>query len=119
MLTQSKLLPDGALGILKELAASDKCLVGALNNEARETNEYRFDSSELRNYFKVALSSCYLGLRKPDRRFTSGRWIFWAGRRSGFCLSTTVKRMWREREVRGDEGDSSLARRGWEFAAWS
>ena len=42
MLTQSKPLPDGALGILEELSASDKCLVGALNNEARETNEYRF-----------------------------------------------------------------------------
>jgi putative hydrolase of the HAD superfamily len=40
---QSQLLPDGALGILKELAASDKCMLGALNNEARETNEYRFE----------------------------------------------------------------------------
>ena len=40
---QSKLLPDGAMGILGELAASDKCMLGALNNEARETNEYRFD----------------------------------------------------------------------------
>jgi putative hydrolase of the HAD superfamily len=66
MLTQSKLLPDGALGILAELAASDNYLLGALNNEARETNEYRFEKFGLRNYFKVALSSCYLGLRKPD-----------------------------------------------------
>jgi putative hydrolase of the HAD superfamily len=66
MLTQSKLLPDGAMGILAELAASNKYLLGALNNEARETNEYRFKTFELRRYFKVALSSCYLGLRKPD-----------------------------------------------------
>jgi putative hydrolase of the HAD superfamily len=66
MLNQSKLLPDGALGILEELAASDRCMVGALNNEARETNEFRFDSFGLRNYFAVGLSSCYLGLRKPD-----------------------------------------------------
>jgi putative hydrolase of the HAD superfamily len=66
MLNQSKLLPDGALGILEELAASDECMVGALNNEARETNEFRFESFGLRNYFAVALSSCYLGLRKPD-----------------------------------------------------
>ena len=66
MLNQSKLLPDGALGILEELSASDKCMVGALNNEARETNEFRFESFGLRNYFAVALSSCYLGLRKPD-----------------------------------------------------
>ncbi len=40
---QSQLLPDGALGILKELAASDKCMLGALNNEAREPNDYRFE----------------------------------------------------------------------------
>jgi putative hydrolase of the HAD superfamily len=66
MLNQSKLLPNGALGILEELSASDRCLIGALNNEARETNEYRFQCFGLRNSFKVALSSCYLGLRKPD-----------------------------------------------------
>jgi putative hydrolase of the HAD superfamily len=64
--TGSKLLPDGAMGILEEIAASDKCLVGALNNEARETNEFRFEHFGLRNLFKVSLSSCYLGLRKPE-----------------------------------------------------
>jgi putative hydrolase of the HAD superfamily len=62
---ESKLLPDGALEILRELAASNPCLLGALNNEARETNEYRFDRFGLRGLFKVALSSCYLGMRKP------------------------------------------------------
>lgn len=62
----SKLLPDGAMGILEEIAASDQCMVGALNNEARETNEFRFEHFGLRKFFKIALSSCYLGLRKPD-----------------------------------------------------
>jgi putative hydrolase of the HAD superfamily len=66
MLNQSKLLPNGALGIVEEIAASHKCLLGALNNEARETNEFRFKSFGLRDYFAVALSSCYLGQRKPD-----------------------------------------------------
>ncbi|MGD0787311.1 MAG: HAD-IA family hydrolase [Terracidiphilus sp.] len=66
MLNQSKLLRDGALGILEELAASGKFLLGALNNEPRESNEYRFECFGLRNYFQVALSSCYLGLRKPE-----------------------------------------------------
>jgi putative hydrolase of the HAD superfamily len=66
MLAQSKVLPDSALGTLKELAASKRCMLGALNNEARETNKYRFETFGLFNYFKVALSSCYLGLRKPD-----------------------------------------------------
>ena len=40
--------------------------MGALNNEAGETNEYRFREFGLRKYFKVSLSSCYLGLRKPE-----------------------------------------------------
>jgi putative hydrolase of the HAD superfamily len=66
MLTQSKLLADGALGILSELAASNDYLLGALNNEARETNDYRFEKFGLREHFKVAMSSCYVGLRKPD-----------------------------------------------------
>ncbi|MGA9069043.1 MAG: HAD-IA family hydrolase [Terracidiphilus sp.] len=65
----SKLLPDGAIDILEEIAASDHCLVGALNNEARETNEFRFRHFGLRKLFKLALSSCYLGLRKPDAAF--------------------------------------------------
>lgn len=63
---QSKPLPDGALGILGELAAANQCMLGALNNEARETNQYRFDHFGLSKLFKVALSSCYLGLRKPE-----------------------------------------------------
>jgi putative hydrolase of the HAD superfamily len=63
---QSRLLPDGALSILTELAASDKCMLGVLNNEARETNDYRFAQFGLRQFIKVAFSSCYLGLRKPE-----------------------------------------------------
>jgi putative hydrolase of the HAD superfamily len=41
-------------------------MLGALNNEARETNDYRFTQFGLRRFFKVALSSCYVGLRKPQ-----------------------------------------------------
>ena len=62
----SLLLPDGALGILQQLVASDKCMLGALNNEPRETNEHRFNSFGLNQYFSVAISSCYVHLRKPD-----------------------------------------------------
>ncbi len=66
MLDQSKLLPNGAMGILKELAASSKYLIGSLNNESRELNDYRFKVFGLRDYFEIALTSCFLGLRKPD-----------------------------------------------------
>jgi putative hydrolase of the HAD superfamily len=62
---QSVELPNGALGILHELAASGRYMLGCLNNEAREPNEYRFSQFGLRQYFNVALSSCYVGLRKP------------------------------------------------------
>jgi putative hydrolase of the HAD superfamily len=65
ILAQSKILPNGALGILPELAASKSWMVGCLNNEARETNDYRFETFGLRQYFKVAFCSCYVGLRKP------------------------------------------------------
>ncbi len=63
---ESKLLEDGAMGVLEEIAASGQYLVGVLNNEARATNEFRFDQFGLREYIEVALSSCYLGLRKPE-----------------------------------------------------
>jgi putative hydrolase of the HAD superfamily len=62
---QSVELPHGGLGILKELAASGKYMLGCLNNEAREPNEYRFRTFGLGQYFEVAFSSCYVGLRKP------------------------------------------------------
>jgi putative hydrolase of the HAD superfamily len=62
---QSQLLPDGGMGILGELAASDKCMIGVLNNEARATNDYRFEKFGIRAYLQVAFSSCYVGLRKP------------------------------------------------------
>ncbi len=66
MLSQSQLLPDGALPILEELSVANHYLLGALNNEARETNANRFSRFGLRRYLKFAFSSCYMGLRKPD-----------------------------------------------------
>ncbi len=66
MCEQSKMLADGATCILKELAASDRCMLGALNNEARETHEFRMEKFGLRNYLKFTFTSCYMGLRKPD-----------------------------------------------------
>ena len=62
---QSVELENGALGILRELAASGRYMLGCLNNEAREPNEYRMRTFGLREHFDVALSSCFVGLRKP------------------------------------------------------
>jgi putative hydrolase of the HAD superfamily len=66
MKLRSVLLPNTAMRILKDLAASEELELVMLNNEARELNDYRIERFELGHYFDVFLSSCYLGLRKPD-----------------------------------------------------
>jgi putative hydrolase of the HAD superfamily len=68
MKAQSKWLDDSALGILADLAASDTVTLGMLNNEARELNDFRIQKFHLTDYFDLFLSSCYVGLRKPDAR---------------------------------------------------
>ena len=50
---QSKLLPDSGLPILKELAGGGKYLMGVLNNEARATNDYRFEKFGLREAIEL------------------------------------------------------------------
>jgi putative hydrolase of the HAD superfamily len=66
MKERSVLLPHSAMRILQELAASEEVELAMLNNEARELNDYRIERFEMGRYFDVFLSSCYLGLRKPD-----------------------------------------------------
>ena len=66
LFAESVPLPNGGLSILQELAASGKWMLGCLNNEAREPNDYRLEKYNLREAFDVTLSSCYLGLRKPQ-----------------------------------------------------
>jgi putative hydrolase of the HAD superfamily len=66
MKERSVLLPHSAIRILQELAASEEVELAMLNNEARELNDYRIERFEMGRYFDVFLSSCYLGLRKPD-----------------------------------------------------
>ena len=53
-----------------ELAHSlaGKYFMGTINNESRELNEYRIQSFGLAEHFDVFVSSCYVGLRKPDER---------------------------------------------------
>jgi putative hydrolase of the HAD superfamily len=66
MKERSVLLPHSAMRILQDLAASEEVELAMLNNEARELNDYRIERFEMGRYFDVFLSSCYLGLRKPD-----------------------------------------------------
>jgi putative hydrolase of the HAD superfamily len=64
---QSREYPE-AMALVKQLAASGPWLVAALNNESLELNEYRIQRFGLRNVFSMFLSSCYLGVRKPDEK---------------------------------------------------
>jgi putative hydrolase of the HAD superfamily len=66
MKERSVLLPNTAMRILQELAASEEIELAMLNNEARELNDYRIERFELGRYFDSFFSSCYVGLRKPD-----------------------------------------------------
>ena len=66
MLSLSQALPD-RLPFAQELAASGKYFMGTINNESRELNNYRIEKFGLRKFFQVFFSSCFVGLRKPER----------------------------------------------------
>lgn len=59
--------PDSAtLGLARELAASGKYLMTTINNESKELNLYRIQTFGLREIFDLFVSSCFVGLRKPE-----------------------------------------------------
>ena len=68
MRAQSALLPDSGIGILRQLAASQQYVLASVNNECRILNEYRLKEFDLLDDFDAFFSSCYLGVRKPDRK---------------------------------------------------
>lgn len=55
-----------ALDLARVLARSGKYLMSTLNNESTDLNLYRIQSFGLREIFSVFVSSCYVGLRKPE-----------------------------------------------------
>jgi len=55
-----------SLDVLRSLSDTGRYLLATLNNESREINEHRIDTFGLRDHFQMFLSSCYLGIRKPD-----------------------------------------------------
>lgn len=64
MQAESEALP-GSLEILSALQRAGYVLA-TLNNESRPLNEYRIERFGLRRYFSTFLSSCYLGVKKPE-----------------------------------------------------
>ena len=57
---------EKALAFARKLADSGKYLMGTINNESRELNQYRIEKFGMREIFKIFVSSCYVGLRKPE-----------------------------------------------------
>jgi putative hydrolase of the HAD superfamily len=66
MFEQSQAYPE-PLAFLGKLAKTRRYMMAALNNESLEINDYRIRTFHLRDYFEAFFSSCYLGVRKPDR----------------------------------------------------
>jgi putative hydrolase of the HAD superfamily len=65
MYSQSQPIED-ALEWVRTLARRDSCYLFTLNNESRELHEYRVRTFRLHEIFRGFLTSCYLGLAKPD-----------------------------------------------------
>jgi putative hydrolase of the HAD superfamily len=65
MLSLSKPKPD-SLQLGRELSRSGKYLMSTINNESKELNLYRIQTFGLREIFSLFVSSCFVGLRKPE-----------------------------------------------------
>jgi putative hydrolase of the HAD superfamily len=55
-----------ALDLARALAKSGKYLLSTINNESTELNLYRIETFGLREVFSLFVSSCFVGLRKPE-----------------------------------------------------
>jgi len=64
---QSHAYPD-AMVVFTRLAESARYLMATLNNESLELNEFRIRHFRLREFFSIFLTSCYLGVRKPEEK---------------------------------------------------
>jgi putative hydrolase of the HAD superfamily len=66
----SQSIPDDAtIGIARLLSRQPGYTLMTLNNESEELNAYRIERFGISQIFEAFLSSCWLGVRKPIRRF--------------------------------------------------
>ncbi|MEO5569961.1 MAG: HAD-IA family hydrolase [Bacteroidia bacterium] len=65
MFDQSVALPK-LMPWLKEWKRNCGFRIFSLNNESRELNDYRINKFKLHQYFDGFISSCHVGIRKPD-----------------------------------------------------
>jgi putative hydrolase of the HAD superfamily len=57
---------DETLELARSLAHSCDYLMATVNNESKELDLYRIQTFGLRKIFDVFISSCFVGLRKPE-----------------------------------------------------
>jgi len=65
MFSLSQPRPD-ALQLASELTRSGKYQMSTINNESKELNLFRIQTFGLRDIFSLFVSSCFVGLRKPE-----------------------------------------------------
>jgi putative hydrolase of the HAD superfamily len=65
MFSLSKPIP-GTLEVARSV--SGKYLMATINNESRELNQYRIQNFGLTECFDIFVSSCFVGMRKPEER---------------------------------------------------
>jgi putative hydrolase of the HAD superfamily len=66
----SQSVPDeGVVSIARALTGHARYTLMTLNNEADELNRYRIEKFGISEIFEAFLSSCWLGVRKPTRKF--------------------------------------------------
>jgi putative hydrolase of the HAD superfamily len=66
MYSLSQPFPE-VLEFARALSDSGKYFMGTINNESRELNDYRIEKFGLRKIFRLFVSSCFVGFRKPER----------------------------------------------------
>ena len=57
---------EATLRLARSIADSGKYLLSTINNESKELNAYRIQTFGLQDIFSMFVSSCYVGLRKPE-----------------------------------------------------
>jgi putative hydrolase of the HAD superfamily len=66
----SQSVPDeSTISIARDLSRQPGYTLMTLNNEAEELNSYRIEKFGISQIFEAFLSSCWIGVRKPIRRF--------------------------------------------------
>jgi len=54
------------LQLARELGRSQRYLMSTINNESKDLNQYRIQTFGLNQIFSLFVSSCFVGLRKPE-----------------------------------------------------